>query len=1035
MPRTSESDLENAVLEMIESEGYGYIYGEELEPDATSERENYHGTILEERFRDAIQRINAEVPSEAIDRATHAVLDQELPDLHQENRRIHRLLVDGVALEYQKDGETIHDRIWLIDWANEKNDWLAVNQFTVVGTEKRRPDIVLFLNGIPLVVVELKNAESESATIQSAYNQIQTYQEQIQGLFRTNLISVISDGFGARFGTISADIGRFMNWRTIDGKSLAEPGSSLAIETLVRGLLAPEVLLSMLRYFTVFEDDGRGVIKKVAGYHQYHAAQKALQRTEEAVGGAGKGGVIWHTQGSGKSLLMAFFGGMLVHAPKLENPTLVVLTDRNDLDDQLFGTFSRCHELFKQTPERVEAVADLHEVLGRQVGGVIFATIQKFKPGEDGDFPLITDRKNVVVMVDEAHRSQYGFASKINPETGEKSYGFAYYIRQGLPNATFIGFTGTPVELVDKNTKEVFGDYIDIYDITQAVQDKATVPIHYQGKIVRLNLDESARDIVDLEFDDTTSDLESSERNKLAQRWSQLEALAGADQRLDELAGLIVEHFEQRQQAIQGKGMIVCMSRRICVALYERLVALRPDWHKDSDTEGKLKVVMTGAASDPEEFRPHVRNKAGLDLLAKRFRKPGDDFELVIVRDMWLTGFDSPSMHTLYVDKPMKGHNLMQAIARVNRIFKDKPAGLVVDTIGIATDLKEALSFYSDKDRELTGVDMEQAVAALEEALEVVKAMFHGFNYREALNCQPVDRLRILAAAVEHIYSMEGEEDEDRKKGRKRFLDAVSRLERAFKLASGTNEAALVTDEVAFFAGVKVTMRKLDDDRPEARSRTEIDSAIQKLVNQAVVSTEVVDLLSAAGVNSPDISVLSEEFLHEIQGLPQKNLAVEALRKLLNGEVKARTRTNVVRNRQFLEQIEEAMAKYHNRVIDALQVIQELIRIARNLREEPEDGLSREEVAFYDALSDNESALEVMGNDKLRLIASELVGEIRKSSTVDWWRFDQRRKKIRVAVKRLLRYHGYPPDMEAEAIKTVVMQAEALSAELAASAA
>jgi len=1053
MPRLLESDFEDVVLSVLEELDFACIAGESFDPDASgsgapvggsvlqedpaayggspaAERENYHGAILIGRFRAAVARINPTLPPEAVEAAANAVLDIGFTELVQENQRIHRLLVDGVPVEYLRGGETIHDRAKLIDWKDVRNDWLAVPQFTVVGASRRRPDVVIFLNGLPLVVIELKGPEAANADIRSAFNQIQTYKAEIPAIFRSNLLSVVSDGFAARYGTISADFDRFMAWRTVDGETLVDPHSALAWETLVKGLLRRDVLLDLLRYFTVFENDGRTVIKKVAGYHQFHAGRKGLAQVLRALQEDGKAGVVWHTQGSGKSLLMAFFGGMLVHHEDLHNPTLVVLTDRNDLDNQLFATFSRCADLFGQAPQQVSEVAELRQLLDRQAGGVIFATIQKFRP-EDGEFPTITDRKNVVVFVDEAHRSQYGFKAKIDAESGEVSYGFAHYVRKGLPNATFVGFTGTPVEMVDKNTKQIFGDYIDIYDITQAVEDGATVPIYYEGKIVRLNLDEDTKAAIDATFDEVTEGMEDNEKARVGGKWSTLEALAGASERLDELAKLIVEHFEKRQEAIQGKGMIVCMSRRICVELYERIAKLRPDWHAPADDQGRLKVVMTGSAADPQHFQPHVRNKAGMDLLAKRFRDATDDFELVIVRDMWLTGFDCPSMHTLYIDKPMHGHNLMQAIARVNRIFHDKPAGLVVDTIGIATDLKEALSFYSDRDRGNTGIDTDEAVRALEQCLDVLRAMFHGFDYAPALGDDPAARLRILGLALNHVYGLEGDGEEAKKKARQRFLDAVAGLEKAFKLASGREEAAAVALEVAFFCAVKIAMKKFEDGQGGGGLRgRDLDAAIERLVNQSVSSTEVIDLLSVAGIQSPDISVLSEEFLREMAGTEHKNLAVEALRKLLQGEVKSRTRTNVVKNRQFSERIEEAMAKYHNRVIDALQVIEELIRLARDLRDEPEDGLTAEEAAFYDALADNQSAVELMGNEELRLIASELVKTVRDNAGFDWWKFDDRRKRIRVAVKRILKKFGYPPDLQDAAIKTVVQQAEALASAL-----
>jgi type I restriction enzyme R subunit len=817
-----------------------------------------------------------------------------------------------------------------------------------------------------------------------------------------------------------------MAWRTVDGVNLVDPKSAIAWETLVRGLLRRDVLLDLLRYFTVFENDGRSVIKKTAGYHQYHAAKKGLHKVIKALASDGKAGVIWHTQGSGKSLLMAFFAGMLVHHEELQNPTLVVLTDRNDLDNQLFGTFSRCAELFGQDPQQVTEVAELRQLLDRQAGGVIFATIQKFRP-EDGDFEVLTARRNVVVFVDEAHRSQYGFDAKIDSKTGEMSYGFAHYVRKGLPNATFVGFTGTPIEMVDKNTQQVFGDYIDVYDITQAVEDNATVPIHYEGKIVRLKLDDDTKAAIDAAFDEVTEGMEDNEKAKFAGKWSTLESLAGASERLDELAALIVDHFEKRQQAISGKGMIVCMSRRICVELYNRITKLRPAWHDPADDKGKLKVVMTGSASDPQTYQPHLRNKQGMDNLAKRYRDPGDDFQLVIVRDMWLTGFDCPSMHTLYIDKPMHGHNLMQAIARVNRIFKNKPAGLVVDTIGIATDLKEALSFYSDRDRGNTGINTDDAVLALKKCLDVLRSIFHGFDYLPALKGDNTARLKILSQALNFVYGLEGEGSDAKKKARKRFLDAVAELERAFKLSSGRDEATAASVEVAFFCAVKIAMIKFERGNNTGAMRYDLDSRIECLVNQSVCSTEVIDLLSVAGIKSPDISVLSEEFLKEMAGMEHKNLAVEALRKLLAGETKSRTRTNVVKNRQFSERIEAAMAKYHNRVIDALQVIEELIKIGRDLREEPDDGLTPEEIAFYDALAENGSATELMGNAELRLIASELVTAVRDNSGMDWWHFDQRRKKVRTTIRRILRKYGYPPDLEDSAVRTVVLQAEALA--------
>lgn len=1047
--KTHESDLETHVLGYLKDLGYAYQHGDTLDPELVpAERPNYHAAILAHTLRTAVVAINPAIPAAALDSAIHQVLDVQLTELHQENRRIHRLLIEGVPVEYQRNGETVHDRAWLIDWSGKNNHWLAVNQYVVVGASKRRPDIVLFLNGLPVVVIELKAPESATADTQAAFNQIQTYKAEIPALFRTNALSAISDGFSAAFGTISSAFDRFMCWRTEDGEKLVPPTSALAIETLVRGLLNHQVLLAMLHHFTVFEDDGIRAVKKCAGYHQYYAALRGLEKVKKATRTDGKAGVIWHTQGSGKSLLMAFFAGLLVREPALENPTLLVLTDRNDLDGQLFGTFARCKDLFGQVPEQVESVAELRRRLDRQVGGVIFSTIQKFRPENGGtDFPAINSRQNLIVFVDEAHRSQYGFAAKIDTKTGRKTYGFAHYLRQALPHATFVGFTGTPVELVDRNTKAIFGDYIDIYDISRAVEDGATVPIYYEGKIVRLAIDESIKDEINVEFEEITEGLEEDHQAWLGTRWSRLESLAGTDQRLDALAQLIVDHFRKRQAAMLGKGMIVCMSRRICVALYNRLVKLQPQWHDPANDKGFLKVVMTGSAADPAQFQPHVRSQSQLDQLARRFRDPEDDFRLVIVRDMWLTGFDSPSMHTLYVDKPMHGHTLMQAIARVNRIFRDKPAGLVVDTIGIATDLKEALAYYSAPDRHKTGIDSQKAVEALTQALHVMRGIFHGLDYRPALNGDSNLRLKTLAAAANHVLSLEATEvgpalragrspePNNANSGKKRFLDAAAALERAFKLASGRSEAEAVKDEVAFFLAVRVVLNKLEGRGANgAKSRAEIDAAIARLVNQSVATTEIIDLLKASGLQRPDISVLSDKFLEDMKGLANRNLAIEALRRLLAGQITSRTRTNVVRQRDFTERLDEAMAKYHNRVIDALRVIEELIHIAKDLRQQPEDGLTEQEAAFYDALADNESAVQVMGNDKLRLIASELVKSIRNNAGVDWWMHENRRAAVRVAVKRILKKYGYPPDLQDAAIKTVVQQAEALAAQISATA-
>jgi len=1040
MAKVYESDLEKYVLLLLKSLGYNCCNGDDFDPDGPlNERSHYREVVLEKHLLRAIRNTNPSLPQEACEEAAKKVLDLQFPEPLQENRRLHQMIVQGVPIQYWDGKELVNERAQLVDWSNKNNEWLAVSQYTIVGKSKRRPDIICFLNGLPIVVMELKGPEEKIGDIRAAFRQIETYKQDIPELFRNNVLNIISDGMTARYGTISSDFDRFMRWRTIDGETVESTTSSLAIETLLQGLLEPSILLEMMRRFIVFEEgqsQACGLIKKAAGYHQYHAAKKGLRRVLEAVNTDKRVGVIWHTQGSGKSLLMAFFAGLLIHENALKNPTVVVITDRNDLDSQLFATFSRCRDLFGQDPEQAEDIGHLRKLLDRNVSGVIFSTIQKFKPEKGLDqWKALTNRANVIVFVDEAHRTQYGFEAKIDHETGKRTYGFAHHLRKALPNAAFVGFTGTPVALGDRNTEAVFGDIIDIYDISQAVDDEATVPIYYEAKIVKLQLGDDAQRLLDEEYEELTETIEKDEKAKISSRWGKLESIVGAEKRLDTLAELIIEHYERRSEALQGKAMIVCMSRRICIELYNRIAKLRQEWHNSDDDKGSLKVIMTGSSSDQKEFQPHIRNKARLEQLAKRFRNSEDPFKLVIVRDMWLTGFDAPCMHTIYVDKPMKGHNLMQAIARVNRVFKDKPGGLVVDTIGIGAELKQALNFYSDKDRANTGIDREEAVAALLEKLHVLRSMFHGFDYTPALGENPVERMRCVSSAVNHVYQLESKKnkspsEDDRKAGRKRFMDAVLLLAKAFKLAVGSSEADTHKEETAFFLAVRIAILKMDGDTGKGVSTYDIDKAIEQLINRSVASTEIVDILKACGMERPDISVLSEDFLLEIQGIKQKDLAVEALRKLLNNEIKSRTRTNLIRQKQFSERLSESLAKYHNRVVDAVQVIQELIDIAKELRKEPDDGMTQEEVALYDALADNKSAVDIIGNQELRIIAAELVKTIRENSGVDWWRHMARRSRIRVAIRRILKKYGFPPDLQEEAIKTVILQAEALAAEV-----
>jgi type I restriction enzyme R subunit len=811
------------------------------------------------------------------------------------------------------------------------------------------------------------------------------------------------------------------------------------LNILIEGIFERRRLLDLLHDFTVFGETGSGLSKIIAGYHQFHAVRHAVEKTVEASAPEGdrRVGVIWHTQGSGKSLLMAFYAGQLVRRPELENPTIVVITDRNDLDDQLFGTFSMCRDLIRQTPIQADSRDDLQSALSRASGGVIFTTIQKFSPATgERIYPVLSERRNIVVIADEAHRSQYGFRARIEQKTGEIAYGFAKYLRDALPNASFIGFTGTPIEKDDVNTPAVFGEYIDVYDISRAVEDGATVPIYYESRLARIELPEAEKPKIDAEIEELTEDEATTEQERIKRKWATVEALVGSEKRLSMVAADLVRHFEDRVAAMDGKAMVVCMSRRICVALYQHIVALRPDWHSDDDADGKIKIVMTGSAADPQAWQPHIGTKGRRDLLAKRAKDPKDPLKLVIVRDMWLTGFDAPSMHTMYIDKPMKGHGLMQAIARVNRVFRDKPAGLVVDYIGIAQNLKNALGQYSGSDQRQAGIDEAEAVAVLLEKFEVAKAMFHGFEYARGLAGTAHERLVVLAEAIEWILDQqhdaaarESSEDGKRKQNR-RYQDAVLALSKAFALASASDEAREIRDEVGFFQTVRAALVKSADGAGITGAEREF--AIQQILDRAVVSTEIVDILAAAGITTPDISILSDEFLSEIQQLPKKNLALEALQKLLNDEIRSRSKTNVVETKRFSERLEAAIARYHTNAVSTVEVLQELIELAKEVRAArfrgEEEGLSQDEIAFYDALAESESAVELMGNDSLKVIAHELLVSLKGSVTVDWSHRESARARMRVLVKRILRKHGYPPDLQDAAVQTVLRQAEALSA-------
>jgi type I restriction enzyme R subunit len=1016
----NESVIEQAALAWLESLGYTILHGPEIaagEPAAERDDTGYRDVILERRLRQSLQRLNPALPPEAIEDAYRRLTRGDEPSLITRNHAFHQRVVDGITVEYTRpDGSIGGALVQLFDFSDpENNDWVAVNQFTIVeGQNTRRPDVLIFVNGLPVALMELKDATDENATIWSAFKQIQTYKDQIPSLFTYNELLIISDGMEARVGSLTADTERFMPWRTIDGEDLAK--SSLPqLQVVIEGLLDKRRLLEFLRYFVVFEDEGGGVlVKKIAGYHQFHAVNRALAETisSSVENGDRRVGVVWHTQGSGKSLTMAFYSGRLVLEPKLENPTIVVITDRNDLDDQLYGTFSRCHELLRQAPVQATDREHLRSLIQVSSGGVVFTTIQKFMPSEGDRYPQLSDRRNVIVIADEAHRSQYDFID-----------GFARHMRDALPNASFIGFTGTPIEKTDANTRSVFGDYISIYDIQRAVEDKATVPIYYESRLAKLELPEEEKPRVDSDFEEATEGEEIDRRERLRTKWAAMEAIVGTEKRLSTVAKDLVKHFEERLEVMDGKAMIVCMSRRICVGLYNEIVKLRPSWNGNNDEAGVLKIVMTGSATDGPEWQQHIRDKRRREALGKRFKSPKDPFKVVIVRDMWLTGFDVPSLHTMYVDKPMRGHGLMQAIARVNRVFKDKPGGLVVDYLGIAHELKLALATYTESGgKGRTALPQEEAVTLMLEKYEICLGLFHGFNWSVWVTGTSVQKLGLLPNAQEHVLKQED--------GKSRLMKAVTDLSKAFALAVPHDEALRIRDDVGFFQAVRSVLAKSDTQRH--RPEQELDNAIRQIVSRAVSSGEVIDIFAAAGLKKPDISILSEEFLTEVSHLPQKNLAVELLRKLLNDEIKTRSQRNVVKSRLFSTLLESSIRKYQNRAIQAAQVIEELIGLAKQMRDETAKGeqlgLSEDEVAFYDALEVNDSAVKVLGDATLKTIARELVDTVRRNTSIDWTVRENIRANLRVLVKRILRKYGYPPDKQERATNTVLEQAEVLSA-------
>ena len=1036
MTTLKESDVEQAAMAWLSDLGWETAYGPDIAPGTpAAERDDYAQVILEGRLRDALERLNPDLDHEALETAYRRITNPDGPTLEARNRAFHLDLINGVTVDKRfPDGTVSGVPAKILDFDNPlENDWLAANQFSSQETQTmRRPDIMLFVNGLPVGNIELKNPADENTDIWEAWQQLRNYQVDLPTMFSMNEVQIISDGLLARIGPLNAGQEWFKPWRTMESEEAGTP-TAPELQVMLEGTCAPDRFLSLIRDFIVFDNDGSGkLIKKLAGYHQFHAVQAAVQetlratdlqrevsQTEHRAGGAPgdrRIGVVWHNQGAGKSLTMAFFTGAIVREPAMENPTVVVLTDRNDLDGQLFGTFSRCQDILRQPPSQADTRADLRQKLSVNTGGVVFTTIQKFFPDERGDtHPLLSDRRNIVVIADEAHRSQYGFIR-----------GFARNMRDALPNASFLGFTGTPIELDDANTRAVFGDYISVYDILRSEEDKATVPIYYESRLAKLVLDEAEKPSIDPDFEEATEGEEIEQKEALKTKWAQLEAVVGSGNRMNQIAQDLVDHFEARLEEMDGKAMVVCMSRRICVELCRELVKLRPDWHHDDDTHGQIKVVMTGSATDPQEWQQHIRNKNRRDALGNRFRDPNDQFRVVLVRDMWLTGFDAPSLHTMYLDKPMQGHGLFQAITRVNRVFKDKPGGLVVDYLGLANDLRKAVDTYTQSGgRGRATFNQADAVDVMLEKYEICCGMFHGFDWEPWKTGTAQEKLSITPAAQDYILGQEN--------GKERYLQAVLDLSRAFALSVPNDEALRIREDVRFFQMVRTAILKKSevDQTPSG----DLDSAIRQIVSRAVASEGVVDIFAEAGLRKPDISVLSDEFLDEVKGMTRRNLAVDLLQKLIKGEISTRRRQNMIQARSFAGLLEETIRRYQNRAIEAAQVIEELVALAKEIREATargeELGLTEEELAFYDALETNDSAVKILGDDILRAIAQELVETIRNNITVDWTLRESVRANLRIKVRQILHKHGYPPDKQPKAVETVIQQAELLSEEWA----
>ena len=1054
----TEDFLEEAAIDILKELGYDYVFSPDISCDGDyPERKDYREVILEQRVKEALFRINKDLPPEALEEAYRQIITFNSPMLEENNRSFHRLLVEGIQVSYKENGNIRTKRAYIIDFDDKdgkknNNEFLVANQFTIIENEERRPDLILFVNGIPLVVIELKSASDENVGIEQAYNQIQTYKLDIPSLFNYNAFCILSDGINAKAGTITSNEERFMNWRSIDGETV-EPLSKPQYEVLFKGMLKKNRLLDIIQNFILFQEskdeekdsegnkigDKKTIIKILAAYHQYFAVKKAIEKTKEATSEDGdrKIGVVWHTQGSGKSFSMVFYTAGLVR--ELNNPTIVVITDRNDLDDQLFETFSKSEDILRQTPKQADVrkltdeqkmqqakqnskeVNGLYDLLNdRESGGIIFTTIQKFTP-EDGEMPTLTDRKNVIIIADEAHRSQYGLEAKVDSKTGEVKYGYAKYLRDALPNASFIGFTGTPIEKEDKSTPAVFGNYIDIYDMTRAVEDEATVKIYYENRIIKLETDEDELNKIDDEFEEVTEGQEDFEREKNKAKWSRLEAVVGSPNRIKKLAKDIVEHYEEKSKTIDGKAMIVCMSRRICVDLYDEIISLRPDWHSDDLDKGKIKVVMTGTAADNERLQKHVGGKQRRDTLAKRMKDNNDELKIVIVRDMWLTGFDVPSMHTMYIDKPMKGHNLMQAIARVNRVFKDKSGGVIVDYLGILESLKSALKQYTDSDKKNTGIDTSVAVSIMIEKLEILQGMMHGYDYSKYMGTSQVERIRAITGGMDFIL---GKPENEQKEFKKTAIE----LAKSHSLCAATDEGKQKSLEVSYFKAVKASLSKLQQKGVPNKSKKEIEARVNQMLERSIISEEVIDVFDVMGLKRPDVSILSEEFLEEVREIKHKNLAVEMLKKLLEGNIKTMERKNLVKSERFSEKLKKALNKYRNQAITNAEVIEELITMAHEMtrvhEEEKNLGLNEDEIAFYYALTADEAVKKFMEDETLKKIAQELTVAIRNNITVDWSKRRSAQAGMRRIIKRLLKKYNYPPEQIKGALKVVMRQAE-----------